>query len=100
MSYTKKRSYLQIAHFFLLQQMMSPIVSFCRGLSLNLLSTLYLAWKLKHMEVHTPSPLQTIYVQCTIGLGSDALRGLVPFVQFRKREKNPWWSATFKKTAG
>ena len=26
----------------------------------------------------------------------DALRDLVPFVQFKKREKHPWRSITFK----
>ena len=31
---------------------------------------------------------------------SDALRDLVPFVQFKKREKNPWRSVTFSKVAG
>ena len=30
----------------------------------------------------------------------DALRDLVPFVQFKKREKYPWRSATFSKVAG
>ena len=30
----------------------------------------------------------------------DALRNLVLFVQFKKREKNPWRSATFSKVAG
>ena len=33
------------------------------------------------MEVHTPSPLRTIYTQPTIDLDSDVLRNLVPFVQ-------------------
>ena len=65
---------------------MSSIVSFCRGLSLNLISTLYQAWKLKLIEVHTPSPLQTIYTQRMIGLDSDVLHDLVPFVQLKKRE--------------
>ena len=27
----------------------------------------------------------------------DALRDLVPFVQFKKREKHPWRSVTFSK---
>ena len=27
----------------------------------------------------------------------DALRNLVPFVQFKKREKHPWMSVTFSK---
>ena len=30
----------------------------------------------------------------------DALRDLVPFVQFKKREKHPWRSITFSKVAG
>ena len=30
----------------------------------------------------------------------DALRDLVPFVQFKKREKHPWRSVTFRKVAG
>ena len=29
----------------------------------------------------------------------DALRDLVPFVQFKKREKHPWRSVTFSKVA-
>ena len=79
-------------HFLLLNQMMSSIVFFCQGLSLNLISTLYQARKLKLMEVHTLSPLRTIYAQRTIGLDSDVLHDLVPFVQFKKREKHPWRS--------
>ena len=39
--------------------MMSSIVSFYWGLSLNLISTSYQARKLKFMDVHTPSLLQT-----------------------------------------
>ena len=80
---------------------MSTIIFFCRGLSLDLISTLYQAWKLKLMEVHTPSPLcSTIYAQRTIGLDSGVLRDLVPFVQFKKREKHPWRSVTFSKITG
>ena len=30
----------------------------------------------------------------------DVLRDLVPFVQFKKREKHPWRSVTFSKVAG
>ena len=30
----------------------------------------------------------------------DALRNLVPFVQFKKREKHPWRSVNFRKVAG
>ena len=29
-----------------------------------------------------------------------ALRDLMPFVQFKKREKHPWRSVTFSKVAG
>ena len=52
------------------------------------------------MEVHTPSPLRTIYAESTISLDSDVLHDLVPFVQFKKREKDPWRSASFSKVAG
>ena len=30
----------------------------------------------------------------------DALRDLVPVVQFKKREKHPWRSVTFSKVLG
>ena len=30
----------------------------------------------------------------------DALRDLVPFVQFKRREKHPWKSVNFSKIAG
>ena len=30
----------------------------------------------------------------------DALRDLIPFVQFEKREKHPWRSVYFSKVAG
>ena len=33
------------------------------------------------------------------GLVCDVLRDLVPFVQFKKREKHPWRSVTFSKVA-
>ena len=79
---------------------MPYIILFCRGLSLNLISTLYHVRKLKLMEVHTPSLLRTIYAQRTIGLDSDVWRDLVPFVQFLKSEKHPWTSVTFSKVAG
>ena len=29
-----------------------------------------------------------------------ALRDFVPFAQFKKREKHPWWSVNFSKVAG
>ena len=35
------------------------------------------------MEVHTPSPLQAIYVQCTMDLDSDVLCNFVPFIDFK-----------------
>ena len=31
---------------------------------------------------------------------SDVLHDLVPFIQFKKREKHPWRSVTFSKVAG
>ena len=80
--------------------MISSIVSFCQALSLNTISTPYQVRKLKLMEVHTPSAFRTIYAQRTIRLDSDVLRDLVPFVQFKKREKHPWRSVTFNKVAG
>ena len=46
--------------------------------------------KIKTYEMYTPSRLQTIYAQRTIGLDSNVLRDLVPFVQFKKCEKHPW----------
>ena len=30
----------------------------------------------------------------------DSLRDLVPFVQFKEREKHPWKSVTFSKVEG
>ena len=33
-------------------------------------------------------------------LHSDAFRDLVSFLQFKKREKFPWRSVTFRKAAG
>ena len=30
----------------------------------------------------------------------DGLRDLVPFVQFKKREKHPWMSVTYSNAAG
>ena len=76
---------------------MSSIVSFCRGLSLNLISALYQARKLKLTEVHTPSPLRIIYAQRTISSDSDILLDLVLFVQFKNREKRLWKGLTFSK---
>ena len=35
-----------------------------------------------------------------IGIICDALCDLVPFVQFKKREKHPWGTVTFSKVAG
>ena len=30
----------------------------------------------------------------------DAFHDLIPFAQFKKREKHPWWSVTFIKVSG
>ena len=35
-----------------------------------------------------------------INLNCDVLGYLVPFIQFKKREKHPWKSVTFSKVAG
>ena len=40
------------------------------------------------MEEHEPS-----------GQMCDALRDLIPFARFKKREKHPWKSVTFSKVA-
>ena len=52
------------------------------------------------MEEHNSSPIRIIYTQGIIGLDSDVSPDLVPFVQFKKREKHPWRSITFSKVAG
>ena len=52
------------------------------------------------MEVHTPSPVRTIYAQYTIGLDSDVLSDLAASAQFKKREKHPWRSVTFSEVKG
>ena len=62
--------------------------------SLNLISALYQARKLKLIEMHTPSLLRTIYAQRTTSLDGEVLRDLVPFVP------NPWRSVTFSKNVG
>ena len=46
---------------------MSSIVSFCWGLSLNLISTLYQAQKLKLVEVHTPIPSEPFMPNAQLG---------------------------------
>ena len=35
-----------------------------------------------------------------VGLECGALRDLLPFVQFKEREKHPWRSVNFRKVAG
>ena len=39
------------------------------------------------------------YRKKSVVICDDALRDLVPFVQFKKREKHPWRSVTFSKVA-
>ena len=39
-------------------------------------------------------------LQVSADLICDALHDLVPFAQFKKREKQPWRSVTFSKLAG
>ena len=48
---------------------------------------------------------QLVYVEFLLdrvcrGAICGALRNLVPFVQFKKREKHPWMSVNFSKVAG
>ena len=55
MSFTKNDNVIcKLDTLFSWAKMMSPIVSFCLGLSLDLISTSYYARKLKFIEVHTP----------------------------------------------
>ena len=44
--------------------------------------------------------IQRDYRTWLLHTNCDALRDLVPFVQFKKREKHPWRSVTFSKVAG
>ena len=46
------------------------------------------------------SKTNKFYAQCTISLYTDVLYDLVPFVQFKKREKHLWRCVTFSKVAG
>ena len=53
------------------------------------------------------SRIQSVLVEYQLNKGailmklySDVLRDLVPFGQFKKREKSPWSSVTFRKVAG
>ena len=41
-----------------------------------------------------------VYATFTHVIICDVLHDLVPFVQFKKREKQPWRSVTFSKVAG
>ena len=40
-----------------------------------------------------------ITLPLAVNFQTDALRDLVPFVQFKKREKHPWRSITFSKVS-
>ena len=42
----------------------------------------------------------TMEILQRLGHICDALRDLVPFAHFKKREKNPWKSVNFSKVAG
>ena len=61
-------------------------------LTVNLKSTLWIVPYLKNFLSRL-----TIFIFKNV---CDALRDLVPFVQFKKREKHPWRSVTFSKVAG
>ena len=45
------------------------------------------------------STVSTIIFSLAVNFQSDALRDLVPFVQFKKRKKHPWRSITFSKVS-
>ena len=49
----------------------------------------------KQQSVH-----KTLHLWDTLMRYMDSLRDLVPFVQFKKREKHPWRSVTLTKFAG
>ena len=59
-----------------------------------------------HLEKRTSKTVnllnvtETYSINIVVLLICDVLRGLVPFVQFKKREKHPWRSVTCSKVAG
>ena len=59
-------------------------------------STLVRSWERLHMW----SSKLIHFLMDTEIFQSDSLRNLVPFVQFKKREKHPWRRVTFNKVAG
>ena len=67
---------------------------------INLMLGLFVILYIK--DSHNLSPMEENKWNCSKYLSSiwDALRDLVPFVQFRKREKHPWKNVTFSKIAG
>ena len=69
MSFTKNDVWSVNYTLFFWAKIISFIVSFCQGLSLNLTSASYHARKLKFMVLHTPSPFQTIYAKHSVGSG-------------------------------
>ena len=66
-------------------------------------------FSLKLREIPLSTPFHYIHI-CSAEVDSseaielklicDALHDLVPFVQFKKREKHPWRSVNFSKVAG
>ena len=50
-------------------------------------------WLSRKIASVVPRPAMNLNCIC------NALRGLVPFVQFKKREKHPWRSVSFSKVA-
>ena len=51
------------------------------------------------LKLLTASNCKACFVQNEIQI-CDVLRDLIPFVQFKKREKHPWKSVNFSKVAG
>ena len=54
-------------------------------------------------QFHNGEKIRMIFmdlsIKCDVYI-CDALRNLVPFVQFKKREKHSWMSVTLSKVAG
>ena len=64
---------------------------------LNTHRPIYTRYFCEKGESNFPFTLKTLTQKINI---SDALRDLLPFVQFKKRERNSWRSFNFSKVAG
>ena len=52
-----------------------------------------------HSEFFYLSTISRITSSLVVNFQSDLLRGMLPFLQFKKREKHPWKSITFSKVS-